>query len=33
MSEQLKFLAVGMLHSLDGGSHSDGLQWCAPCGR
>lgn len=33
MSEQLKFLAVGMLHRFDGGSHSDVLQACSPSVR
>ena len=33
MRDQLKFLAVGMLRSFDGGSHSDSLQCRRPCVR
>jgi hypothetical protein len=33
MCDQLRFLAVGVLHSLDGGSHFDSRQRRWPCVR
>ena len=33
MCQQFSFLAVGMLHSFNGGSRSDSLQYRWPCVR